>query len=73
MWGIDDIAVVRQTGDSTWRLRVTVESYLYYYSDVGHRAGETRRYGVASHVHRAESRGDSCSLSTSDEAYTNIY
>jgi hypothetical protein len=37
---IADIAVVRRTGDSTWQLRVTVESYLYYYRGAGHRVEE---------------------------------
>jgi hypothetical protein len=44
--GIDDIAVVRRTGDSTWRLRVTVELYLYYYKGAGHRAREHDDMGL---------------------------
>ena len=75
MWGIDDIAVVRQTGDSTWRLRVTVESYLYYYrvqgTGYGAQGTEHEDTGLRVTYIRAESQGDSCSPSTSGEAYTN--
>jgi hypothetical protein len=68
---IDDIAVVRRTGDSTWRLRVTVELYLYYYKGDRAQGTRTRRYGAANTYIGAESQGDSCSPSTSGEAYTN--
>jgi hypothetical protein len=47
-----------------------MESYLYYYRVQG---TGTRRYGAASHIHRAESQGDSCSPSTSGEAYSRTY
>jgi hypothetical protein len=72
-WEIDDIVRIRRTGDSTWQPRVTVELYLYGIWGYGAQGTEHGELVLRTCIYRAESVSDSCSPSTSNEAYSHIY